>query len=166
MFFRKKSHAPEHDSELDAVIAACLPDVDADTLRIAVAVSGLFGCVSYADREFSQTEQKLVENLLQTIVGIGADDAVRILAALKDNIVHISTVEAPRYARTLKQLGDRDLRIHVLGMLLDVAAADRELSQAEVVMLRQTTTALGLEQSDYNVLQGKHRALLAALQSE
>jgi uncharacterized tellurite resistance protein B-like protein len=166
MFFRRKSTAPEHENQLDTLIEGCLPDADEDTRKIVVAVAGLFGCVSYADRDFSTTEQRLVENLLQTIVGIDAEAAKRILAALRENIVHISTVEAPRYARTLKQLGDRDLRLHVLDMLLDVAAADHELSQAEVVMLRQTTNALGLEQSDYNVLQGKHRALLAALRED
>ena len=51
-------------------------------------------------------------------------------------------------------------------MLLDVAAADHALGNEEVVLLRQITRALGLEQADYNDLQSKHRDKLSALQPE
>jgi uncharacterized tellurite resistance protein B-like protein len=47
--------------------------------------------------------------------------------------------------------------------LLEVAAADHEITHNEVTVLRQLTTALGLEQADYNTAQEKHRAKLSAL---
>jgi hypothetical protein len=46
---------------------------------------------------------------------------------------------------------------------LEVAAADDDISDEEVKVLRQLTTSLGLEQSDYNELQLQHRDKLAAL---
>jgi len=52
-----------------------------------------------------------------------------------------------------------------LAVLPDVSAADGELAHAEVVMLRQLTTALGLEQSDYNALQSKHKDKLSLLRN-
>jgi uncharacterized tellurite resistance protein B-like protein len=163
MFFRTKKSEPDHETELARVIATALPDADDETRSIVTAVAGLFGCVSYADLEFSGAEHRVVEASLATIHGISERDAQAILAAVQENIVHVSTVEAPRYARTLKQLGDRDLRVHVLDMLLDVAAADHDLAHAEVVFLRQITTSLGLEQSDYNTLQARHREKLSLL---
>lgn len=163
MFFRRRKPAPSDESELAGIIGSTLPQADAETRQIVTAVAGLFGCVSYADREFSPKESAAVRALLQTIVGIDERSADAIVDALAQNIVHVSTVEAPRYARTLKQLGDRELRLHVLSMLLEVAAADHEISQAEAVMLRQLTTSLGLEQSDYNALQASHRDKLASL---
>ena len=163
MFFRSKKTEPSNQSALASLVASTLPEADGATQQIVTAVAGLFGCVSYADRDFSATERGAVQGLLQTIHGIDEAAAESIIRALQDNIVHISTVEVPRYARALKQLGDRDLRIHALDMLLEVAAADHEITQAEAVLLRQITTSLGLEQADYNALQDKHRDKLAAL---
>jgi uncharacterized tellurite resistance protein B-like protein len=85
------------------------------------------------------------------------------VSALQDEIVAISSTELARDARTLMELADRDLRLHTLELLLELAAADDTIAQQEVVVLRQVTKALGLEQSDYNRLQAKHRALLASL---
>jgi hypothetical protein len=48
-------------------------------------------------------------------------------------------------------------------MLLDLAAADGTISHDEVVLLRNTTQALGLAQGDYNSLQSRHRGRLSAL---
>ncbi len=163
MFFKTEQPKPEYSSELNDVIASALPNVDDETRHIVVAVTGLLGCVSYADRDFSDSEKGLVAQLLQTIHGVGKAEADAILGALAERIVHVATVEAARHARALKQLGDRDLRLYVLDMLLDVAAADQDISQNEVVVLRQITTSLGLNQSDYNELQSKHRDKLAAL---
>ena len=163
MFFKTARETPEHSSELSDAISSALPNADADTQKIVVAVTGLFGCISYADRDFSDTEKTVVAELLQTIHGVGPAEAASILQALTSNIVHVATVEAVRYGRTLKQLGDRDLRLHVLGMLLEVAAVDHEIRQNEVVVLRQITTALGLDQADYNDLQSQYRDKLASL---
>ena len=163
MFFRSKPEEAGHESELDAVIQAAIPAADDATKRIVVAVSGLFGCISYADSDFSEAESAAVLRLLQTIHGVGRKESETILAGLHDNIVHISTVEAARYYRALKELGDRDLRVQVLEMLLEVAATDDSIEQSEVQFLRQATKSLGLEQSDYNALQSKHRDKLAAL---
>ena len=163
MFFRSKRTEATYESELADVIGGALPEADEDTRRLVVAVAGLLGCAGYADRDFSEQEQRLVASLLQTIHGLGQAQAEAILAALGANIVHVSTVEVPRYARTLRQLGNRELRLHVLDMLLRVAAADDDISQQEVVFLRQITTSLSLEQADYNQLQSKYRDLLRVL---
>ena len=75
----------------------------------------------------------------------------------------VSTLERPRFTRALLELADRDLRYQVLGLLVDLAAADGTISLEEVNMLRSITTALGLTQHDYNELQTQHRERLRSL---
>ena len=65
--------------------------------------------------------------------------------------------------RDRRELGDRELRVEVLDVLVDVAAADGVLSTPETNLLRQVTTALGLSQTDYNEAQSRHRERLTAL---
>ncbi len=166
VFYRSKKAAPTNPTSLDAVIAHALPDADSETRAIVTAIAGLFGSISYADREFSTAEKRIVRDLLLTIVGIGPPQADAIVGELDSNIIIVSTTEAPRFSRMLMQFGDRDLRLHVLDMLLSVAAADHTLDNDEVVLLRQITRSLGLDQADYNDLQSKHRDKLAALQPE
>jgi tellurite resistance protein len=86
-----------------------------------------------------------------------------VCAALRRHIVQISTVEVPRYCRLLRELGDRELRVEVLEVLVDLAAVDGVITTAETNLLRQITTALGLSQADYNDAQSKHRGRLSAL---
>jgi uncharacterized tellurite resistance protein B-like protein len=163
MFFRQNTPTPRTESELQGSVESALLRADAETIQIVVSIAGLFGCISYADRDFSDRERQLVRNLLQTIKGISAFDADAILHTLQRNIVHISTTEAPRFCRTLLQLADRELRLSVLDMLLDIAAVDHDISNEELIVLRQVTTSFGLEQADYNRLQAKHRTKLRSL---
>jgi len=112
---------------------------------------------SFADREFSAAERAHVRTALEAVSGIGPAGAQAIADALAVQALEVSTLHTTRFTRTLKELGDRDLRLHVLEMLIELAASDSELRQQEVVVVRQTTAALGLEQDDYNRLQARHR---------
>jgi uncharacterized tellurite resistance protein B-like protein len=136
---------------------------DADTVAIVTACAGLLAGVAYADRSLSASELEKTERLLADVSGIDDSGRRAIVAALQAHVVELSSVHAVRFARTLKELGDRDLRLHVVVLLLDLAAADDQISPSEVNTLRQVTRALGLSQDDYNLLQNRHRDKLAAL---
>jgi uncharacterized tellurite resistance protein B-like protein len=165
MFFGRKPTASGPSSKLDQVISDALPGTDDATRRIVTAIAGLLGSVGYADRELTAPEGAAIRQLLQTVQGIGEHEAGGIFSALQTHVLELSTIESPRHARTLVELGDRDLRLHVLDLLVQVAAADGTISQNEVVVLRQLTTSLGLEQHDYNALQKAHRGALATLRN-
>lgn len=139
---------------------------DADTVSIVAACAGLLACVAYADRTFSASELEKTERLLADVSGIDDTGRRAIVAALQAHVVELSSVHAVRFARTLKELGDRDLRLHVVVLLLELAAADDHIAPSEVNALRQVTRALGLSQDDYNLLQSRHRAKLAALSKQ
>lgn len=140
-----------------------LPDADDETVLVVVAITGLLGAVAYADRSYSDREEHRVRAELERVHGMTASGIEAICALLRGHAVEAATVEAPRYARTLLELGDRELRVEVLGALLEIAAADGEITTAETNVLRQLTKALGLTQDDYNAAQEKHRERLGVL---
>ncbi|MET0410249.1 MAG: TerB family tellurite resistance protein [Polyangiaceae bacterium] len=158
MFGRKNPPPPDTaDTHLFAAVRAALPDADDDTVAIVSACAGLLASVAYADREFSATELARARELLATVSGIGPSGAESIAQLLESKVLELSTVHASRFTRTLRDLADHELRLHVLGMLVELCAADDELKSQEVALLRQTTSALGLEQDDYNRLQDAHK---------
>jgi uncharacterized tellurite resistance protein B-like protein len=148
------------DALLTQVVRRAMPQADADTVSIVAAFAGLLANVAYADRNFSPDEARAIERMLGEIPGIEAEGTPEIVRALEKHRVELSSVHAVRFARTLNELGTLELRLHVLGMLVSLAAADDTIKPSEVNTLRQVTRALGLEQADYNRLQSEHRQKL------
>jgi uncharacterized tellurite resistance protein B-like protein len=136
---------------------------DDETIRIVVALAGLLGTVAYADRRYAPEEEQRIRRELELVQALTPAGVDAVCAALRENIVEISTIEAPFYARELLALADRDLRLQVLDALVDLAAADNEITVAETNVLRLTATALGLTQDDYNACQARHRDKLVVL---
>jgi uncharacterized tellurite resistance protein B-like protein len=155
----------EGAEELTRVIQRQLPEADPETVRVVVAMTGLLGTIAYADRDYSEAEEKRVRKELSRVHGMSDAGIDAICIALRRHIVEISTVQAPRYCRDILELGDRELRFEVLDVLVEVAAADGVITPAETNLLRQTTKALGLTQLDYNEIQEKHRQKLSVLKT-
>jgi uncharacterized tellurite resistance protein B-like protein len=152
--------------DLHAAVREALPQADAPTHSIVTAIAGLLGGVAYADREYSPQEEDRVRSALGRVHGLVGVAVEAILSVLREHIVEVATVQSPRYCRSLVEEGDRDLRLEVLDILVDLAAADGQISHEETTLLRNTTRALGLEQDDYNAIQAKHRDKLSVLGRE
>lgn len=157
------STAPRDTTALGVVVRAHLTGADDEAARIVAAIAGLLGTVAYADRHYAPVEERRIRDELSRIQGLTPAGVDAICAVLREHIVEISTVEAPVYARELLDLVHRDLRLQLLDALVDLAAADDELTVAETNVLRLTTTALGLSQNDYNACQERHRDKLKVL---
>src|SRR5687767_7472194 len=151
------------DQLLRAAVRRALPRADTDTVSVVAACAGLLAGVAYADRDFSPAEAKEIERQLGAVEGIGPEGTQAIARVLELHRIELANVHTGRFARILRDLGTRDLREHVLGMLVTLAASDDTITQTEVNTLRQVTTALGLDQTDYNRLQAEHRQKLGAL---
>jgi uncharacterized tellurite resistance protein B-like protein len=139
---------------------------DDATLEIVAAIAGLLGAVAYADQEVQASEWRQLKQELSRIRGLDRDGIRAVCAALEAHIVDISTSQLPRYTRALRDHASRELRIEILGLLLDLAAVDGTVSVDEVNLLRQTAAALGLSQEDYNQAQHPHRDKLSVLKDE
>ena len=157
------AEAPQGAAELYTVIHRQLPDADNETVRVVTAIAGLVGVVAYADREYTADEEALLRRELERIHGMTPAGVDAICSVLRLHIVEVATVQVPRYARELRELGDLELRLEVLQVLVDVAASDGQISHLETNILRQLTTSLGLTQQDYNTAQARHRDKLSAL---
>jgi uncharacterized tellurite resistance protein B-like protein len=157
--------APVGAEELERLVRQALGTGDEESILVVVALAGLLGAAAYADRDYSEREEAQVRSELSRVHGMPLAAVDAVCAALRRHIVQVSTVEVPRYCRLLRELGDRELRVEVLEVLVEVAAADDVITTAESNLLRQVTTALGLSQSDYNDAQAKHRDRIAALKS-
>ena len=155
--------APKGAAELYTVIRSHLPDADEETVRVVTAIAGLVGVVAYADRDFTPDEEAHLKRELGRIHGMSASGVEAVCSILRLHIVEVATVQVPRYARELRELGDPELRLEVLQVLVDVAASDGQISHLETNVLRQLTTSLGLTQQDYNAAQSRHRDKLSAL---
>lgn len=167
MIFKKHTKTESSSKEPETLTAAVLSELgsaDAATVAIVTAIAGLLGSVAYADRNISPEEEALLQRELEGIVGLTREGAQAIYRTLSKHIVSVSTLERPRFTRALVEYADRDLRLQVLGILVDLAAADGTISLEEVTMLRTITTALGLTQDEYNQLQAGHKDRLASLQ--
>jgi uncharacterized tellurite resistance protein B-like protein len=156
------SAAPE-GTVLEQTVRAQMDD--AEGARIVAAIAGLLGTVAYADRQYAAVEEGRIRQELGRVHGLTAAGVDAICAVLREHIVDIATVEAPVYARELLARADRDLRLEVLDALVDLAAADDEITVAETNVLRLTATALGLTQQDYNAAQSRHREKLKVLRT-
>jgi uncharacterized tellurite resistance protein B-like protein len=155
--------SPEGARGFSGAVRANMAGRDEETIRIVVAIAGLLGTVAYADRRYAPEEEQRIRQELERVEGLTSIGVEAVCAALRQHIVDISTIEAPLYARELLLLADRDLRLEVLDALVDLAAADNEITVAETNLLRLTATALGLTQADYNAAQMRHRDKLTVL---
>ncbi|MEO6598675.1 MAG: TerB family tellurite resistance protein [Polyangiaceae bacterium] len=148
---------------LEAAVRRELPSADRETIQVVSALTGLLGAVAYADRNFSQAEEERLLVELTRIQGMTAAGARAITTTLRQQVLAVSSVGIPHLCRTLRDLGDRELRLEVLEALVGLAAADGVIDQAEVNLVRQVTSSLGLSQDDYNESQARHRDKLASL---
>jgi len=163
--WRKNEPAEAAAKGLASLVRSHLPEADGESVRVVTAIASLLAAVAYADRDFSPAEERRVRMELARIHGMTAGGVDAILEVLRREIVHLTTVELPRSTRTLLELGDDELRLEVLGVLVEVAAADGEITHSETTLLRQITTSLGLTQDDYNRAQAAHRDKLSVLKA-
>jgi uncharacterized tellurite resistance protein B-like protein len=159
----RSAPTPEGAEALTEVVRKHLAGADDESVRVVTAIAGLLGAIAYADRDYTESEERRVRQELARVNGMTDAGITAILNALRRNILEVSTVELPRYARTLVELADRELRVETLEILVDLAAADGQISQDEVNLLRTVTTALGLTQQDYNAAQHRYRDKLSIL---
>jgi uncharacterized tellurite resistance protein B-like protein len=136
---------------------------DEETVRIVTAVAGLLATVAYADRVFAPEEVEHVRTSIGRIHGMTPQSTNVICGVLSRHLAELSTLHSHAFTRELKELTEPHVRLEILDVLVDLAAADGEISLPEVNQLRQLTVSLGLSQADYNASQARHRDKLTSL---
>ncbi len=164
-FTKKQEPLSPHDaaSLLRQSVQTEMVDADEETVRIVTAVAGLLATVAYADRVFAPEEVEQVRASISRIHGMTPQSTNVICGVLSRHLAELSTLHSHVFTRELKELTEPHVRLEVLDVLVDLAAADGEISLSEVNQLRQLTTSLGLSQADYNESQARHRDKLTSL---
>lgn len=162
-FWNRDSDAtpPELSEQLLAIVSAQLPEADPATVRIVAAISGLLACVAYSDRALNEAERTHLLEVLGRVHGMRVEGAEAICGLLEQHLTQLTVINPHSYTRSLRELTDREMRLEVLDVLVDIGAADGELSFSETQLLRRLTGALGLDQQDYNTAQTRHRDRLS-----
>src|SRR5689334_2933586 len=120
----KPGRAPSATDELVESFRSELPQADPATLEIVVAMAGLLAAVAYADRRYADEEDRRVRAELGRLHGMSPEGVDAICDVLARHALELSTVGVPAFCRSLVELGDRELRLEVLSMLVELAAAD------------------------------------------
>jgi len=164
-WLKKDERAPasQRAVSLHAAVTGALPDADDVTVRIVASTAALLLCVAYADCDYSVEEEQLVRATLASMHGFDEDGVAAVARVMREHTVAIASGEASPYSRELLELTDRDFRLQLLDLLVDLAAADDDVSVPETNMLRSIARSLGLSQDDYNAAQLRHRDKLSVL---
>ena len=155
--------SPDSKDPIADAVRDQLPDADAEYRTVVTAITGLLACVAYADGVYDPREADLVRSALQRFDGLSAE-ATDVIARVVERSIGSATASGhQRWVRDLKELTSRSQRVELLELLVELAAADEELSSVEANYLRRLTDAMGLSQADYNSLQSRHRDKLTVL---
>lgn len=167
MFFRKKRarRAPPATvgEALLALVREHMPDAEEAEVRIVAAVAGLLASVAYADGEYSRDEAREVERLLGRIHGLPPRAVEAVAALLGDRVAELARGDVHEHTRAIKEGTEREARIEVLDVLMELAAADGSISVAETELLRRVAKLLGLSGPEYTAVQARHRDKLSVI---
>lgn len=157
----KESQADDASAALRRAVESQMRGADDETIRIVTAVAGLLAAVAYADRVFAPEEVEHVRSSIARINGMTEQGTNAICGTLRRHLAELSTLHTHGFTRDLKELTEPHVRAEILDVLVDLAAADGQITLPEVNLMRQLTTALGLGQDDYNRSQERHRDKLS-----
>ncbi len=167
MIFRRKDKpkelTPQAREHLAAIVEQYLAHADDATRRIVTAVAGLLAKVAYADGHYSIQEEATIQKELSRVHGLSQAGVDAICGLLADQIGHVALLGDHDWTRDLRELADRELRLEVLEVLIEMAVADHVLKHDEQTQLRRIAKALNLTQDEYNALQARHRDKLSTL---
>ena len=160
---KRAEEPPDAVGRLERTVRAHMAATDDSTVRVVASVAGLLAGVAYADRDFGEAEAEMIRATLGRIPGLGAAGASAVLGLLREIAAEAKAVHASRFTRILREELDRDGRIEILDLLVDLSAADGTILTTETNFIRHVATGLGLTQADYNMSQARHRDKLAVL---
>jgi uncharacterized tellurite resistance protein B-like protein len=158
-----KSAPPTATEELRALVARSMPQADHHTAAIVSSVAGLCATVAHADRAYTEQERAHVRRALEQMSGLGAGSTQAIETLLSERITELAHESLQTYTRVLYEGLERQGRLEVLDVLMQLAAADELLDMAETNLLRRITNALGLTEDEYLRAQAKHKQKLGLL---
>lgn len=165
-WFKRAEDTVEHPAATEALresLRSSMPHGDEDGIAVVCAVAGLLAYVAFADRAYREEEQLAVSDALARMHGLAPESVAGITSLLSARIAELTAEPLHDYTRVLVSLTEREARLELLDVLLDLAAADLVLSMDETNLLRRIARLLGLSDHEYLASQARHRQKLSVL---
>jgi uncharacterized tellurite resistance protein B-like protein len=159
----ESSSPPTASKELVALVSRFMPMADADAAAIVGAVSGLLATVAHVDRNYGPEEREHIREALGRMHGLTSEAVSAICELLDTRMVDLAHESLQTYTRVLYERLEREARVEVLDLLMDLGAADHVLTMDETLLLRRVARGLGLSDQEYVVSQDRHRERLSVL---
>ena len=163
LFGEESSRAPTASDELRKLVAHSMPSADEKQAAILGAVAGLLATVAHADRNYTEAEREQVSDSLGRMHGLVPEAVRAIEELLAEQVAELSHEPLQTYTRVLYEGLEREARVEVFEVLMDLAAADEVLDMQETNLLRRIARALGLSELEYTASQQRHRERLSVL---
>jgi len=148
-----------------ALVKRHVPKTSADDAALIGAVAGLLATVAYADRKYDPAEKAVIADLLSRIGDFSHAAVDAVLELFDSHIAALAHESLQTYTRVLYETMTREARLSMLDVLLDLAAADDEVSMSETNLLRRIARELGLSDDEYVSLQERYKQRLSVLQT-
>lgn len=167
MFFlrsRASDDAPPKPSDhLKAIVGRHMQGADDADASIVGAVAVLLALVAHADRKLEDAEVQEIRRQLARVGGLSGEGVEGVLELLQQHQKALVGEGIHPSTRVLVDLCQHDMRLEVLDVLMDVAAADGRVSMDETNLLRRIAHGLGLSENEYLASQARYRDRLSVL---
>lgn len=140
----KQEHSVEHAVRLPDSLAKLNPERRRHFEEM-VALGVLFRYVAHADGHFSPEEEEGIRGLLSA-KGLSQQDIGLVIAAARESAEKRCDIQG--FTRDFNKKPYED-RVHVVGLLFQIACADSHLSGAELEAVRKVAKLLWVSHADF-----------------
>ncbi|HUV13802.1 MAG TPA: TerB family tellurite resistance protein [Acidobacteriota bacterium] len=151
------------DVESIRKISQQLAEMEPQRARYVAAFAYLLGRVAHADRDISQDEDQEMERIVMEKGHLPKEQAVMIVEIAKRQNQLFGHVENFLVTREFNHLASREMKMDLLNCLFAVSSSDESVSTVEDREIRQITSELLLEHSDFIETRSKYRGFLDVL---
>ncbi|MGD8862156.1 MAG: TerB family tellurite resistance protein [Myxococcales bacterium] len=134
-------------SVLTRVVRERMTGASEESIAVVVAMAGVLAQVAFADRRYTEPERVRVEEELSQVLGFDAQDVQAVSAALAEHMDLLSDEPFDHHAEVLRTHLDKAMRAEAVHVLVDLAAADDELTDDEERVIRGVARSLWVDEA-------------------
>lgn len=132
---------------LQRVIDDQMRGADPKSVEVVTAMTALLARVAYADRRYDAAEVERVRHELSQVLGFGANEVAAVCAALAADLADLALGELDRYTDVLRERLDVHMRADTVKVLIELAAADRDIASSELGVIREVAAKLLVDEA-------------------
>ena len=144
-------------------ITKALDEMAPDQARYIAAFAYILGRVAHADLDISEEETREMERIVTEGGGLAEEQSVIVVQIAKTQNVLFGHTENFLVTREFNKLATREQKMALLECLFAVSSTDQDVSTEEDREIRQITSELKLDHSDFISVRSSYREHLSFL---